>query len=135
MDGPADVGVREGRISEVVRVTAGARRVIDVVGRHVLPGAIDTHTHLSRHFGSAEGHAMVARTGVVTALDLAGSFDDLADDLAAGRADWSLARGRIVLADGQVTGRGGMLLVSPAGESVARSARVSHEVIHREGWR
>jgi len=72
----------------------------------------------------AKGHLGVGADADVTVVDLA-----------AGRADWSLARGRIVLADGKVSGRGGMLLVSPAGESVARSARVSHEVIHREGWR
>ena len=91
IDGPADVAVREGRISEIGRVTAGARRVIDVAGRHVLPGVIDTHTHLSRHFGSAEGHAMVARTGVVTALDLAGSFDDLAEALTGAGAGLNVA--------------------------------------------
>ncbi len=35
----------------------------------------------------------------------------------------------------EVSGRGGMLLTTPSGESTARSAQVSLEVIHREGWR
>ncbi|MDI6771434.1 MAG: amidohydrolase family protein [bacterium] len=83
-DGPAELGIREGRISEVGRVTTGARRTIEVAGHYVLPGIIDSHTHLSRHFGSAEGHRMVAATGVVTALDMAGEIEDLARDLAGG---------------------------------------------------
>jgi cytosine/adenosine deaminase-related metal-dependent hydrolase len=82
LDGPADVGITDGRIAEIGRVTAGARRTMDVAGQFVLPGIIDTHAHLSRHFGSAEGHAMVAETGVVTVLDLAGDAGDLADALA-----------------------------------------------------
>jgi dihydroorotase len=86
IEGPADLAIRDGRVSEIGRVTAGARRMLDVGGRWILPGVIDTHTHLSRHFGSAEGHRMVAQTGVVTALDLAGSVDDLAGALATGGA-------------------------------------------------
>ncbi|MDR7544235.1 MAG: amidohydrolase family protein [Armatimonadota bacterium] len=91
LDGPADLAVRDGRISEVGRLTTGARRTIDVAGQYVLPGVIDTHTHLSRHFGAAEGHRMVAATGVVTALDLAGAFDDLAEALTDGGAGLNVA--------------------------------------------
>ncbi len=90
-DGPADLAVRDGRISEVGRVTTGARRTLDVSGHHVLPGVIDSHTHLSRHFGSAEGHGMVAATGVVTALDTAGDIEDLARDLRGGGAGLGIA--------------------------------------------
>ena len=91
IEGPADLAMRDGRVSEIGRVTAGARRTLDVGGRWILPGIIDTHTHLSRHFGSAEGHRMVAQTGVVTALDLAGSVDDLAGALATGGAGLNVA--------------------------------------------
>lgn len=90
-DGPAELGIRDGRISEVGRVTSGARRTIEVAGHFVLPGIIDSHTHLSRHFGSAEGHRMVAATGVVTALDMAGELEDLARDLAGGGAGLNVA--------------------------------------------
>ncbi|MBM3471001.1 MAG: amidohydrolase family protein [Armatimonadetes bacterium] len=91
MDGPAELAIRDGRISEVGRVTTGARRTVDVAGRHVIPGVIDSHTHLSRHFGSAEGHRMVAATGVVTALDMAGEIEDLARDLTGGGAGLNIA--------------------------------------------
>ncbi len=91
LDGPADLAIRDGRISEVGRVTSGARHTIDVSGQFVLPGVIDTHAHLSRHFGGAEGHRMVAATGVVTVLDLAGSFDDLTGALTGGGAGLNVA--------------------------------------------
>ncbi len=91
IDGPADLAIRDGCISEVGRMTTGARQTIDMAGRYVLPGVIDTHTHLSRHFGSPEGHRMVAKTGVVTALDLAGAFDDLAQELLTGGAGLNVA--------------------------------------------
>ncbi len=90
-DGPAELAIRDGRISEVGRVTTGARRTVDVSGHYVLPGIIDSHTHLSRHFGSAEGHGMVAATGVVTALDMAGEIQDLARDLTGGGAGLNVA--------------------------------------------
>jgi len=91
IEGPADLAIRDGRVSEVGRVTTGARRTLDVGGLWILPGVIDTHTHLSRHFGSGEGHRMVAETGVVTALDLAGSIDDLTAALTSGGAGLNVA--------------------------------------------
>jgi N-acyl-D-aspartate/D-glutamate deacylase len=48
MGGPArraDVAVADGRIVEVGRVTAAARRVIDADGALVTPGFVDIHTH------------------------------------------------------------------------------------------
>lgn len=55
-------------------------------------------------------------------------------DVRAGRAVWSFARGNAVLADGQVTGRGGMLMVTRRGEGFRRAQGVAHESIHDEGW-
>ena len=45
--GAADVGITDGRISAVLApgTEAQADQVIDAVGKHVLPGAIDVHSH------------------------------------------------------------------------------------------
>jgi cytosine/adenosine deaminase-related metal-dependent hydrolase len=121
LDGPAEVGIADGRIAEVGRVTTGARRTIDVAGHHVLPGVIDTHAHLSRHFGSAEGHAMVAETGVVTVLDLAGDADDLARALADGGAGLNVAYLHPLIPDLTVPGR------DPSADQVQRAVDAALE--------
>ena len=42
----ADVGIRDGRIAEVGRITSAASRTIDADGLIVAPGFIDGHTHM-----------------------------------------------------------------------------------------
>src|SRR5215510_145266 len=41
----ADVGVKDGRITEIGRIRGSARTTIDAEGRFVAPGIIDLHTH------------------------------------------------------------------------------------------
>jgi len=50
-DGIADIGVADGRIAAVAASLpeAAAREVVDVTGKLVLPGLIDTHAHVYRH--------------------------------------------------------------------------------------
>ena len=46
-DGPADVGVRDGRVTQIGATVGPAAREIDAGGRLVLPGAIDAHVHFT----------------------------------------------------------------------------------------
>jgi hypothetical protein len=70
VDRTADIAVADGRIVAVEEsVGDPARSVIEAEGCYVLPGLVDLHVHLDERRGEA-GHAMLARAGVTTALDL-----------------------------------------------------------------
>src|SRR5215475_6399046 len=50
LDGIFDVAVRDGRIAAVAKnLAASAKETIDVRGKLVLPGLIDTHAHVYRY--------------------------------------------------------------------------------------
>jgi hypothetical protein len=67
----ADIAVAGGRIVAIEESISGpARSVIDAEDCYVLPGLVDLHVHLDSGFGGEAGHAMLARAGVTTALDL-----------------------------------------------------------------
>ena len=76
-DGPADVAVTNGRIAAVAPGLPpdAAREVIDVAGKLVIPGMIDTHGHVYQHvtgrFGLAPDLVGVG-SGVTTVVDQGG---------------------------------------------------------------
>ena len=77
LDGVADIAVKDGRIAAVGRNLPGpARETIDVAGRLVLPGMIDTHAHIytyvSGRFGLPADMVGVA-SGVTTVVDQGGA--------------------------------------------------------------
>ncbi len=85
----ADVAITDGKITEIgADLDPGrANENIDVTGKHVLPGIIDLHVHVSSWLGGRYGHRMMAAAGVTTALDMSGPVDsvvDLARDYGAG---------------------------------------------------
>jgi dihydroorotase len=73
-DGPADVGIRAGRIEAVgagLPVSAHTQ-IVDAVGQIITPGLIDLHTHVFAHatgFGLDVDDAGV-NAGVTTAVDM-----------------------------------------------------------------
>lgn len=75
----ADLYVREGRISAIGRgLPVPVDTVIDAMGRFVMPGGIDVHTHLDMPFGgttSADdfftGHVAAACGGTTSHIDFA----------------------------------------------------------------
>ena len=87
--GIADLAVVNGKISEIAAdLNPGlAAQTIKVDGKHVLPGIIDLHVHVSSWLGGRHGHRMMAAAGVTTALDMSGPVDsviELARDYGAG---------------------------------------------------
>jgi N-acyl-D-amino-acid deacylase len=66
----ADIGIREGRIAAIGRLTNdGARRVLEAGGRIVAPGFIDVHTHAEsglRSGPTAENFLFDGVTSIVT---------------------------------------------------------------------
>lgn len=68
-----DVGVREGRIAALADAidAAEAELVVDARGRHVLPGAVDSHFHVGiyrPHAEDARSESLSAVSGGVTTL-------------------------------------------------------------------
>src|SRR5215213_8814279 len=78
INGVMDVAVRDGKIAAVQKdiLPASAKEVVDVRGRLVLPGLIDTHAHCYRYvtgrFG-LEADMVGVRSGVTTVIDQGGA--------------------------------------------------------------
>ena len=77
LNGNFDVAVKDGRIAAILPTIApsSAKDVIDVSGKLVLPGLIDTHAHVFEHvtgrFG-LEADLCGVRSGVTTLIDQGG---------------------------------------------------------------
>lgn len=90
-DGLADLIFEDGRVTEVgagLSAPKGAQ-VVDAAGRLVMPGLVDSHTHLSGEYWP--GHAMMARVGVTTALNLSGEIGSVLDGIKAVGAGLTVA--------------------------------------------
>jgi dihydroorotase len=76
-DGVADVAVKDGRIAEVAAdiPKTSAKETVDVRGRLVLPGLIDTHAHVYQHVSGRFGlnaDMVGVQSGVTTVVDQGG---------------------------------------------------------------
>ena len=77
IDGVMDVAVRDGKIAGIAAsiLPSTAREVIDVAGKLVLPGMIDTHAHCYKYvtgrFG-LDADLVGVRSGVTTLIDQGG---------------------------------------------------------------
>ncbi len=78
-----DVGISDGRIVDSGKPleASEALQVVDVRGRWIIPGVIDPHMHVSSWIGGAPGLRMMAKEGVVTALDMAGPVADVIENI------------------------------------------------------
>ncbi|MDP2334689.1 MAG: amidohydrolase/deacetylase family metallohydrolase [Reyranella sp.] len=77
LDGIADVAITDGRIAAVQKDLPGtARETIDARGRLVLPGMIDTHTHIYTYVSGRFGlpaDLVGVESGVTTLVDQGGA--------------------------------------------------------------
>ncbi len=66
-----------GKISKVEKEISGAaEEIFDATGLIVSPGIIDCHMHASPEYGGASAHKMLAKAGVVTAIELGGPVQE-----------------------------------------------------------
>ncbi len=77
INGVMDVAVRDGKIAAVQKdiLPASARQVVDVRGRLVIPGMIDTHAHVYRYVSGRFGldaDMVGVHSGVTTLVDQGG---------------------------------------------------------------
>jgi dihydroorotase len=76
LDGILDVAVRDGRIAAVGKALPGpSQQTIDVTGKLVLPGMIDTHAHVYRYVSGRFGldaDTVGVHSGVTTLVDQGG---------------------------------------------------------------
>lgn len=90
-DGVADLIFEDGRVAQVgagLSVPKGAQ-VVEADGLLVMPGLVDSHAHVGGEYWP--GHAMMARVGVTTALNLSGNVTDVLDGIKAVGAGLTIA--------------------------------------------
>ncbi len=77
--GAFDLAVKDGQVAEVAAdLDPGqARQCFSAVGLTLMPGVVDTHVHASSWLGGPRAHAMMARAGVTTALDMSGPVESV----------------------------------------------------------
>lgn len=76
-----DIAIVDGRVVAVQEgVDCGDTRLLHRIdGKIVIPGVIDLHVHTSRRHAGMNAHRMMAKAGVVTALDMGGPLDEYYD--------------------------------------------------------
>lgn len=75
IDAVMDVAIADGRIAGLGEDLPAAAETVDVSGRLVIPGMIDTHAHVFQHVGGAFGlnpDMVGVRSGVTTLVDQGG---------------------------------------------------------------
>ena len=81
VDGIFDLAAAGGQVAEVAAEINPdlADQCVPADGLCLMPGIIDTHIHASNWLGGPRAHAMMARAGVCTALDMSGPTSGVLD--------------------------------------------------------
>lgn len=83
IDKITDLAIKSGRIAQVKSEINPAQtsKVFDLSGKIIMPGIIDPHVHLSSWIGGSAGYRMMAKVGVITAVDFAGPLEDIINSI------------------------------------------------------
>ncbi|MCA9656627.1 MAG: amidohydrolase family protein [Myxococcales bacterium] len=133
--GLVDVEARDGRIARILPAGTGAEgERIELGGRTLVPGLIDSHVHLAFRFGEDRDHGArhLAATGLAAVVDLAAPIETLGIELPPLRL---VASGPMITAPGgyptRSWGAGGY---GRPGEGIAELRR-SVDALHEAGAR
>jgi hypothetical protein len=72
-----DIAVKGDKIAEVAKGINNnlSEQVIDIGGKVIIPGIIDSHCHVARPFAKGAGYRMLINAGVTTAFDFEGPIE------------------------------------------------------------
>lgn len=72
-----DVAIKGDKIAEVAKEIDSylAEQVVDISGKVIIPGIIDTHCHIARPEAKGAGYRMLINAGVTTAFDFEGPIE------------------------------------------------------------
>jgi N-acyl-D-aspartate/D-glutamate deacylase len=72
-----DVAIKGDKIAEVSKGISNylAKQVINISGKVIIPGIIDTHCHVARPYAKGAGYRMLLNSGVTTAIDFEGPIE------------------------------------------------------------
>ncbi|MFH0848543.1 MAG: amidohydrolase family protein [archaeon] len=101
LDDFVDIGVAEGKVKSVQSglERRGADKIIDLQGKIAIPGVIDPHMH-----AGTTGYRMMAKAGVVTAVDFAASPEEVCTNMKAYGSGMNIATITSIRAYGTATG-------------------------------
>ncbi|GAI01629.1 unnamed protein product, partial [marine sediment metagenome] len=72
-----DVAIKRDKVAEVAKEIDSylTEQVIDISGKVIIPGIIDTHCHVARPEAKGAGYRMLINAGVTTAFDFEGPIE------------------------------------------------------------
>ncbi|MBA7578642.1 amidohydrolase [Candidatus Atribacteria bacterium 1244-E10-H5-B2] len=78
-----DVAIKGDKIAEVSKEINNylAEQVINISGKVIIPGIIDTHCHIARPAAKGAGYRMLIDTGVTTAFDFEGPIEVIKQEI------------------------------------------------------
>ncbi len=78
-----DVAVKGDKVAEVAKEIKNdlSEQVIDISGKIIIPGIIDTHCHVARPYAKGAGYRMLINAGVTTAFDFEGPIEVIKQEI------------------------------------------------------